>query len=83
VIVVISLGVGPWVAIGSLVFLILVHKLEYLVNARIVGSRVNAAAWEVLIAILLFEVAFGVPGVVIAPVVYAWGKKELADRGFV
>jgi predicted PurR-regulated permease PerM len=83
VIVVISLGVGPWVAIGSLVFLVLVHKLEYLVNARIVGSRVNAAAWEVLVAILLFEVAFGVPGVVIAPVVYAWGKRELADRGLV
>src|SRR6185369_5364921 len=73
IIVILSLGVGPWVAIGSLVFLIGVHKLEYLVNARIVGSKVHAAAWEVLVAIVLFEVAFGVPGFVLAPVIYAWG----------
>jgi predicted PurR-regulated permease PerM len=82
-IVVLSLGVGPWVAIGSLAFLVGVHKLEYLVNARIVGSKVHAAAWEVLVAIVLFEVAFGVPGVVLAPVIYAWGKRELIDRGLV
>jgi len=82
-IVVLSLGVGPWVAIGSLAFLVGVHKLEYLVNARIVGSKVHASAWEVLVAIVLFEVAFGIPGVVLAPVVYAWGKRELMDRGLV
>jgi hypothetical protein len=82
-IVVLSLGVGSWVAIGSLAFLVGVHKLEYLVNARIVGSKVHAAAWEVLVAIVLFEVAFGVPGVVLAPVIYAWGKRELIDRGLV
>jgi predicted PurR-regulated permease PerM len=83
IIVILSLGVGPWVALGSLFFLIGVHKLEYLVNARIVGSKIDASAWEILLAIILFEVAFQVPGVVLAPVVYAWGKRELADRGLV
>jgi predicted PurR-regulated permease PerM len=83
IIVILSLGVGPWVAIGSLAFLVGVHKLEYLVNARVVGGKINAAAWEILLGILLFEVAFGVPGVVLAPVVYAYAKGELSDRGLV
>jgi predicted PurR-regulated permease PerM len=40
-----------------------VHKLKYFVNARIVGSRIGAAAWEILLAIPVFEVAFGPAGV--------------------
>lgn len=83
VIVLVSLGVAPWVAAASLVFLVLVHKLEYLLNAKIVGGRIGASAWETLLAILVFEAAFGIPGVVLAPVVYAWAKSELSERGLV
>lgn len=83
VIVLVSLGVSPWAAAGALAFLVLVHKLEYVLNAKIVGGRIGAAAWETLLAILVFEAAFGVPGVVLAPVVYAWAKSELASRGLV
>ncbi|HSB35241.1 MAG TPA: hypothetical protein VLH41_00085, partial [Thermoanaerobaculia bacterium] len=82
-IVLVSLGVSPWVALASLVFLVVVHKLEYVLNAKIVGGRIGAAAWETLLAILLFEAAFGIPGVVVAPVVYAWAKGELRERGLV
>ena len=82
-VVVISLGVSPWLALGSLGFLVVVHKLEYLVNAKLVGQRVHAAAWEILLAIIVFEVAFGIPGVVMAPVVYAWAKAELEAENLV
>jgi predicted PurR-regulated permease PerM len=83
VIVIISLGVSVWVAMASLVFLIVIHKLEYFVNARIVGGEIRAAAWEILAALLAFEAAFGVPGMVLAPILYAYVKGELVDRGLV
>ena len=83
VIVLISLGVAGWVAALSLVFLVLIHKLEYLVNARIVARRIDAAAWEILLALFAFEAAFGLPGVVLAPIVYADVKGELRDCGLV
>jgi len=77
-IVMISLGVSPGVGVGSLV--ILIHKLEYFTNARIVGGEVHARAWELLCAMLFMEALFGVVGLVAAPVVYAWVKTELAAR---
>jgi predicted PurR-regulated permease PerM len=83
VVVLVALGVSPWAAAGSLAFLVLVHKLEYVLNAKIVGGRIGASAWETLLAILVFEAAFGIPGVILAPVVYAWAKGELTARGLV
>jgi predicted PurR-regulated permease PerM len=83
IIVVISLGVSPWVALASLAFLVAIHKLEYFVNARIVGGEIRAAAWELLVAMLAFEAAFGVPGLVLAPILYAYVKRELVDRGLI
>ena len=79
-IVVLSFGTAPWLALVSLGFLVGVHKLEYLVNARIVGNRIGAEAWEIFLSIVVLEVAFGVPGVVLAPILYAWAKGELRRR---
>jgi predicted PurR-regulated permease PerM len=83
VIVVISLGVAPGVGVASMGFLVLVHKLEYFLNARIVGGKVHARAWELLCAMLLMEAAFGLGGMVAAPIVYAWLKSELKSVGWV
>jgi predicted PurR-regulated permease PerM len=83
VIVIIALGTSLPVAVSSLVFLVVIHKLEYFVNAHIMGSEIRAAAWEMLLAIVCFEAAFGVPGVVVAPFVYAYVKGELRDRGLI
>jgi predicted PurR-regulated permease PerM len=82
-IVAISLGVSLPTALLSLAFLIAIHKLEYFLNAKIVGDRIGAAAWETLLAIVVMETAFGLPGVVLAPIVYAYLKGELADRKLV
>jgi predicted PurR-regulated permease PerM len=83
VIVVISLSYSLPIALGSLLFLVVVHKLEYFINARIVGSEINAAAWELLLAIIAMEAAFGLPGVIAAPVFYAYAKAELVSRKLV
>lgn len=83
VIVILSLGVSGGVAIASLVFLVLIHKLEYLINSRIVGGETDSQAWEILLAILLGETAFGVAGVVMAPIIYTFVKRELREYGLV
>jgi predicted PurR-regulated permease PerM len=68
---------------SSLGFLIVIHKLEYFLNARIVGTQINAKAWELLTAMLVMESAFGLPGLVAAPICYAWLKDELKQRGLI
>lgn len=77
IITVISIGVSFKVAIAALVFLVGVHKLEYFINAKIVGSKIHAAAWELLLALLVMETLFGITGLLIAPILYAYIKSEL------
>jgi predicted PurR-regulated permease PerM len=77
VVVAISLTVAFKVAVISLIFLIVVHKLEYYINAKIVGSKLKISIWELLIAMVLMESIFGVIGVVLAPVIYGYIKEEL------
>ena len=82
-IVIVSLAASPQIALASLVYLVVIHKLEYFLNAQIIGSKIRAQAWELLLAMLAMEAAFGVPGVVAAPIYYAYLKQELVQRGLV
>jgi predicted PurR-regulated permease PerM len=82
-IVIVSFSQGLPVAAASVVYLVVIHKLEYFLNARIVGSHINARAWELLIAMLVMEAAFGIPGLIAAPIFYAYFKEELHDKGLV
>ncbi len=77
VFVIIGLSHSLNTAVAALLFMIVVHKLEYFLNARIIGSKIHAHAWELLTVILVGETLFGVPGVIAAPVFYAYLKKEL------
>ncbi|PYQ29616.1 MAG: hypothetical protein DMF56_11675 [Acidobacteria bacterium] len=83
VVTVLSLGVSVPTAIASLTFLVVIHKLEYLINSRIVGGETDSQAWEILLAILVGEAAFGVSGVIMAPIAYAFVKRELREWGLV
>ncbi|MDB5974068.1 MAG: family transporter [Nevskia sp.] len=83
VIVIVSLSSSLPVAVASLAFLIGVHKLEYFLNARIIGSHIRAKAWELLVAMVLMEATFGIPGVIAAPIFYAYFKNQLAEKGLV
>jgi predicted PurR-regulated permease PerM len=82
-IVIIALSVSLHVAVAALAYLILIHKLEYFLNARIVGFQINARSWELLLAMLLSEALFGLPGLVAAPIYYAYIKRELHEVGWV
>ncbi len=75
----VSLGVG----VAALGFLIVIHKLEYFLNARIVGTQIRARAWELLLAMLVVEAMFGLPGLIAAPIYYAYLKSELEQHGLI
>jgi predicted PurR-regulated permease PerM len=83
VIVIVSLSYSLGVAVGALTFLIVIHKLEYFLNARIVGNEIKARAWELLLVMLAMEAAFGIAGVIAAPIYYAYVKDELSSRGLI
>ncbi len=83
VIVIVSLSHSLGIALASLLFLVVIHKLEYFLNAKIIGTQINARAWELLTAMLAMEALFGVPGVIAAPVFYAYVKTELSAAGMV
>jgi predicted PurR-regulated permease PerM len=78
---VMGLSISLWVAVAALGYLVVIHKLEYFLNARIIGTQIRARAWELLIAMLFMEALFGAPGLIVAPIYYAYLKRELeAER---
>lgn len=83
VIVVVSLSVSPLLAACSLGFLVVIHKLEYFVNARVMGGQIRARAWELLLAMLAMDAVFGIPGVIAAPIYYAHLKNELSAKNLI
>ena len=83
IVVLVSLAHSPAIAIASLLFLVVIHKLEYFLGARIVGSRIKSQIWELLIAMMVMEALFGIPGLVAAPIYYAYLKSELLDAGLI
>jgi len=78
---VVSLSNSLLVALVSLMYLIVIHKLEYFLNARIIGSHIRARAWELLIAMLVMEAAFGIAGLISAPIFYAFFKDSFREKG--
>jgi len=83
VICIVGLSQSLLVAVGALLYLVAIHKLEYFLNARIIGGHIRARAWELLIAMVVMEAAFGLPGVIAAPIYYAYAKDELLKRGLI
>jgi predicted PurR-regulated permease PerM len=68
--------IGPKMALISLIFLVVIHKLEYFLNSKIVGERIKNPMWLILIGLVLGEKLMGVPGMVLAPVVLHYIKVE-------
>jgi predicted PurR-regulated permease PerM len=81
--VVVALSISLETALACMAFMVVLHKLEYFLNARIIGSKINARSWELLIAMLVGESLFGMTGVIAAPVFYAYAKQELTARGLI
>ncbi len=77
VITIVGLSVSPAAAAACLAFLILIHKAEYVINAKVVGLRTHMGVWELLSVMFVAEAVFGPAGLVAAPLFYAYLKKEL------
>lgn len=77
VITIVGLSVSPSIALACLVFLILIHKAEYFINAKVVGQKTHISVWELLSIMFVSEAVFGPAGLVAAPLFYAYLKKEL------
>jgi predicted PurR-regulated permease PerM len=76
-----GVSVSPMVGLACLGFLMLIHKAEYIILSRTVGSRTNTATWELLAVLFIGEAVFGMAGLIAAPLMYAYVKKELqAER---
>jgi predicted PurR-regulated permease PerM len=76
IVVAIGFTVSPRMAFGALVFLVVIHKLEYLLNSTIVGWRIRNPFWLTLLALIVGERIFGVPGLILGPVVLNYLRLE-------
>jgi predicted PurR-regulated permease PerM len=76
VVVGIGFTVSPGMALTALIFLIVIHKLEYLLNSKIVGDRIQTPLWLTLLGLIIGERLMGVPGMILAPVVLNYLRLE-------
>jgi len=68
--------VSPRTAIIALAFLVVIHKLEYFLNSKIIGDRIKSPMWLTLIGLVLGEKLMGIPGMILAPVVLHYIRIE-------
>jgi len=78
IIVGIGITVSPKAALVALIFLVVVHKLEYFLNSKIIGDRIKNPVWLTLLALILGERLMGIPGMILAPVILNYIKVETA-----
>ncbi len=81
-IVVVALSQSLGIAGLALAWLVIIHKLEYFLNAHIIGSRIRSQAWELILVLLVLEATFGLAGLISAPVIYAQWKSTMQRRGW-
>src|SRR5438876_1032876 len=68
--------VSPRVALFALIFLVVIHKLEYFLNSKIIGDRIRNPMWLTLVGLVIGEKLMGIPGMILAPVVLHYIKVE-------
>ena len=78
IIVGIGFTVSPRMALTALIFLVVIHKLEYFLNSKIIGDRIRNPLWLTLLALIVGEKLMGVPGMILAPVVLHYIKLEMS-----
>jgi predicted PurR-regulated permease PerM len=76
IIVGIAFTVSPQFAGWALLFLVVIHKLEYFLNSKIIGSRIKHPMWLTLLALIFGERLLGITGIILAPVVLHFVRVE-------
>ncbi|HEX9045517.1 MAG TPA: AI-2E family transporter [Verrucomicrobiae bacterium] len=79
-IVFVGFTISPHMALAALVFLMVIHKLEYFLNSKIIGDRIKNPMWLTLIGLVLGEKLMGIPGLILAPVVLHYIKIEASKN---
>ncbi len=77
VIIGIAFTMSPKLAAYAFLFLVIIHKLEYFLNSRIIGSRIHHPMWLMLLALLIGDRLIGLSGLILAPVIISFLKVEL------
>jgi len=80
VIVGVGFTISPKAGLIALGFLIIIHKLEYFLDSKIVGRRINSPMWLTLIGLLIGERLMGLSGMVLAPVLLNFIRVEASAR---
>ena len=75
-IVAVGFTISPRMALVALIFLVVIHKLEYFLNSKIIGDRIKNPMWLTLIGLVIGEKLMGIPGMIFAPVVLHYIKVE-------
>jgi predicted PurR-regulated permease PerM len=78
VIVFVGFLVSGKLAFMALIFLVVIHKLEYFLNSKIIGSRIRNPIWLTLIGLVIGEKLMGVPGMILSPVVLNYLRVEMS-----
>jgi predicted PurR-regulated permease PerM len=78
IILAIAFTVTPQMALAALIFLVVIHKLEYFLNSKIIGERIRNPIWLTLLGLVVGEKLMGIPGMVLAPVVLHYLKVEIS-----
>jgi predicted PurR-regulated permease PerM len=76
IIVAIGFTVSPRMALAALIFLVVIHKLEYLLNSKIIGHRIHNPLWLTLLGLIVGERLMGIPGMILAPVALHYLRVE-------
>jgi len=69
---------SPGLAVSAIIFLVVIHKLEYFLNSKIIGDRIRHPMWLMLLSLIIGEHLMGIPGIILAPVLLSFIKIELS-----
>jgi predicted PurR-regulated permease PerM len=64
-------------AVEGLVYLVVLHKAQYILNSRIMGVSIDTPMWATLIGLVAGEAVMGVPGVLLAPALIHYVREEM------
>lgn len=75
---IVSVGftISPRMAFLALAYLVIIHKLEYFLNSKIIGDRIKTPMWLTLLGLIIGEKLMGIPGMILAPPVLHYVKVE-------
>jgi predicted PurR-regulated permease PerM len=70
---------GPIQVVAALAFLVIIHKLEYFLNGKIIGNIVKLPMYLTLLALILGEALFHISGMILSIPVLLFVRSELCQ----